>query len=344
MIQTAGRGLYLHIPFCHRRCHFCAFYLEIHQAARLLHSYHRLLTEIRSYGAAGRFGDGTVGLVYFGGGNAHDPDASPIHWPFVGGQTHLRPGSRCRGDGRGPSESVTADGLAQLTGRRFQQDQLRGGINGPARMYCGSDARLGPEHRRHCCLRAKGGVYNINLDLMYGLPGPDIKSWAASLRQTIDLAPTHLSCYALTIEEGTTLRMSIQRGTVPAPDEDLQNAMDNLAEEILNESGYGRYEISNYSRPGYACRHNRLHWTGGQYLGLGTERAILRRRSARRQCERSRLLHPGARERSASSGGVRTTGARSDDSCERLVLGLRMIDGVSLERTEPWRYQESFGK
>ena len=83
----------------------------------------------------------------------------------------------------------------------------------------------------------EAGFINLNLDLMYGLPGQTIESWAASLQHTIALSPTHLSCYALTIEEGTTLRAAIQRGTVPAPDETLQNEMEDLAEEMLNSGG-----------------------------------------------------------------------------------------------------------
>ena len=115
----------------------------------------------------------------------------------------------------------------------------------------------------------QAGFTDINLDLMYGLPGQTMDTWTASLRSASALDPTHLSCYALTIEEGTQLRTAIQRGTVPAPDEVLQNEMDDLAEMILSEAGYRRYEISNYSRPGFASRHNCLHWNGGEYLGLG---------------------------------------------------------------------------
>jgi oxygen-independent coproporphyrinogen-3 oxidase len=110
---------------------------------------------------------------------------------------------------------------------------------------------------------------NLNLDLMYGLPGQSLETWLASLRRVLDLGPPHISCYALTIEEGTTLAQQIARREVPAPDESLQIAMEAAAEDLLTEAGYRRYEISNYAKPGWECRHNLRYWTGQDYLGLG---------------------------------------------------------------------------
>ncbi len=333
MIQTAGRGLYLHIPFCHRRCHFCAFYLEIHQASAAATFVSSLLTEIRSYGAAGRFGTEPLDSVYFGGGTPTTLTPHQLISLLSAAKHTFGLAHDAEVTVEAHPNSVTADGLAQLRDAGFnrvsfgaesmdQEELLRVGRHGSVLNTVDTVASA-----------RKAGFTNINLDLMYGLPDQTLKSWAASLRQTIDLAPTHLSCYALTIEEGTTLRMSIERGTVPAPDEDLQNAMDNLAEEILNESGYGRYEISNYSRPGYACRHNRLHWTGGQYLGLGpSAQSYVGGRRA------GNVSDLASYTQALTSGALPVEEseplAPDLDSCERLVLGLRMIDGVSLERTD----------
>jgi oxygen-independent coproporphyrinogen-3 oxidase len=113
------------------------------------------------------------------------------------------------------------------------------------------------------------GFTNINLDLMYGLPGQSLQDWRQTLAHCLSLEPTHLSCYALTVEENTKLANDIRHGRNPAPDEGLQIDMDRAAEQILGDAGYERYEVSNYANPGYACRHNLLYWTNGEYLGLG---------------------------------------------------------------------------
>jgi oxygen-independent coproporphyrinogen-3 oxidase len=118
--------------------------------------------------------------------------------------------------------------------------------------------------------RAKAaGFTNVNLDVMYGLPGQSPEGWRQTLAHCLSLEPTHLSCYALTVEEDTKLATDIRRGQSPSPDEGLQIDMDKAAEEILGDAGYERYEVSNYAKPGYACRHNLLYWTNGEYLGLG---------------------------------------------------------------------------
>ena len=115
----------------------------------------------------------------------------------------------------------------------------------------------------------RAGFRNINLDLMYGLPGQSLQDWIRTLESLMALAPSHISCYALTIEKDTRLAQDIARNVVPPPDDMLQIDMESAAEHFLTDAGFSRYEISNYAKPDYACRHNLLYWTGGEYLGLG---------------------------------------------------------------------------
>jgi oxygen-independent coproporphyrinogen-3 oxidase len=115
----------------------------------------------------------------------------------------------------------------------------------------------------------RAGFKNINLDLMYGLPGQLLQDWIRTLESLMMLTPSHISCYALTIEEGTRLAQDIARNLVLPPDDMLQLDMESVAERFLADAGFSRYEISNYAKPDYACRHNLLYWTGGEYLGLG---------------------------------------------------------------------------
>jgi oxygen-independent coproporphyrinogen-3 oxidase len=113
------------------------------------------------------------------------------------------------------------------------------------------------------------GFDDLNLDLMYGLPGQSMESWQQTLAGAISLQPDHVSCYALTIEPDTVLAQAIEAGAAEQPDPALQTAMEQEAERMLERAGYDRYEISNYAKPGHRCRHNLLYWQAGDYLGLG---------------------------------------------------------------------------
>jgi oxygen-independent coproporphyrinogen-3 oxidase len=113
------------------------------------------------------------------------------------------------------------------------------------------------------------GFSNINLDLMFGLPGQSLSDWRQTLQSVLALEPSHVSCYALTVEEGTRLAADMARGAVERPDESIQVEMQSVAEAVLVQAGFVRYEISNFARPGAACRHNLLYWTDQDYLGLG---------------------------------------------------------------------------
>jgi oxygen-independent coproporphyrinogen III oxidase len=134
-----------------------------------------------------------------------------------------------------------------------------------------SIGRFGRVHDTEMAVQAARAAWltNINLDLMYGLPGQSVKSWRHTLESLLTLEPTHISCYALTIEDGTKLAQDVARNLVSPADETLQIEMEAVTEQVLAEAGFARYEISNYAKPGYACRHNELYWTDGNYLGLG---------------------------------------------------------------------------
>ncbi len=332
MIQTTGQGLYLHIPFCHQRCHFCAFYLEIHQARAADAFLSSLLAEMRLYGERRPFGDQPLDSIYFGGGTPTTLTPQQLSTVLSAARDTFGTAQDAEITVEAHPESVTSEGLSQLRDAGFTRISF--GAESMDQDELNRVGRPGSVLNTMQVVTAarEAGFTDINLDLMYGLPGQTIESWAASLQHTIALTPTHLSCYALTIEEGTQLRAAIQRGTVPAPDDALQNEMEDLAEDMLNPAGYRRYEISNYSRPGFASRHNRLHWTGGQYLGLGPSAQSYV--GGRRFGNVSNLA---AYNEALHSGSLPVTESEqltpADDTCERLVFGLRMTDGISMEET-----------
>ncbi|MBX3369825.1 MAG: radical SAM family heme chaperone HemW [Nitrospira sp.] len=339
MSQATAQGLYIHIPFCHQRCHFCAFYLEIHQARAAEEFVSALLTEVRVYGESGVLRQDPLDSIYFGGGTPTTLSSQQLATILATSVEvfGLSPDAEVTIEAH--PGSVSRDSLAHL--REAGCTRLSFGAESMDQTELDRVGRPGsPSTTLHVMAMAReAGFTNINLDLMYGLPGQTLESWATSLRQTIELAPEHLSCYALTIEEGTHLKSAIQRGLIPAPDEELQNRMEDLAEEILERAGYDRYEISNYCRPGCASRHNRLHWTGGHYLGVGpsAQSYVGGRRfgnvsdlTAYKAALRNGRLPVSESDQLTQAG----------ESCERLIFGLRLVDGISLTQTGALSFPE----
>jgi oxygen-independent coproporphyrinogen-3 oxidase len=174
------------------------------------------------------------------------------------------------------------------------------------------------------------GIENWGLDLIACVPGVSRVQWTRTLEEALELDPRHASVYALTNEEGSALARRVAAGSVHLMEDDEQLAMLECAEQTLGAAGLARYEISNYARPGYECLHNLSCWRGGNYLGLGC--AAASRVGARRWTNAPDLKRyseslcagrlPPREEEDLSP---------STDGLERLVFGLRMAEGVSLE-------------
>jgi oxygen-independent coproporphyrinogen-3 oxidase len=177
------------------------------------------------------------------------------------------------------------------------------------------------------------GFANINLDVMFGLPGQTIESWMQTLRSLVALAPDHISCYALTVEPGTRFAHDIAREPALQPDDALQTAMAEAAEALLASAGYRRYEISNYAKPGMECRHNLLYWTDQDYLGLGP--------SAQSYIDGVRfgaMADVTSYVDSLQNGRLPIVDHIDLSAAERqrdaLVFGLRLVEGVPQETVE----------
>jgi oxygen-independent coproporphyrinogen-3 oxidase len=269
MESSAKRGIYIHVPFCKSRCHFCAFYLEIYhpnQAGRFVSS---LLREITWYAARGLFTDRPIESVYFGGGTPTT---------LSGWQLSLILSTIRERFPLEPQAEVTIEAHPDAMTAPYLDTLMEVGCN---RISFGAESMNQDElisigrpgsasaATRSVELARKCGFENINLDLMYGLAGQTPESWLRTLHSAIAMKPTHLSCYALTIEEHTRLESEIDHGLMEEPDPEIQNELEALADKELAAANFHRYEISNYQRAGHACRHNLLYWTGGYYLGLG---------------------------------------------------------------------------
>jgi len=266
---SMGVGLYIHVPFCRTRCHFCAFYLQIHREDRAEAYLQSLEREIHLHAARNTTGSRPLGTVYLGGGTPTTLTSEQLSNVLAWVRSYFGVEEDAELTLEAHPDTVTGEELERLAEAGFNRISF-----GLESMDDEELRRIGrsPDARRiHVAvqLAREAGFVNLNLDLIYGLPGQSLDSWRSTLDQTIALDPTHVSCYALTVEEGTRLHVDLVRGTANEPDPVLQNAMEDEAEDRLARGGYERYEISNYCRPGFPCRHNLRYWMNEDYLGLG---------------------------------------------------------------------------
>ena len=345
MNQKIHRGpvsLYLHFPFCERKCRYCDF-LSGPACAEEREEYIDLLfREIR----------------------LRAPEVSgPVDTIFIGGGTPslMTPSQACRvmeAIFRSYSVMDDAEISMEVNPGTADAEKLRAyrfaGIN---RLSIGvqsfDDAELRLLGRIHTAGQARqifqmaraAGFSNINLDLMSALPGQNIETWTRTLCEAVSLRPEHLSAYSLIIEEGTPFA-TMKLPDLPSEDEDRE--IYHFTKRFLSENGYRRYEISNYAREGYECRHNCGYWTGHEYLGLGlgassdlggerfrnpdqiaSYRTIIENEdTAALRCEKQKMTKEHRME-------------------EFMFLGLRMTDGVSEREFEErfgLKLEDQFGK
>ena len=267
MKPSGALSLYVHIPFCTLKCSYCDFnsYAGLEE---LVQPYvDSLIAEMELWSQYAR--GHPVPTVFFGGGT---PSLLPI--PQV---ERIVSALRDR-FALEPEAEVTLEANPGTVDLEYLRALVAMGVN---RLSFGvqsfHDDELAALDRIHSAAEVEeayrwardAGFQRINLDLIYGLPEQPMERWQASLERAISLAPDHMSLYALTVEEGTKLAYDIDHGRAPEPDGDVQASMYEWSQERMAETGYQQYEISNWARPGQACRHNLVYWRNGDWLGLG---------------------------------------------------------------------------
>jgi oxygen-independent coproporphyrinogen III oxidase len=314
----------VHIPFCTSKCSYCAFYSEPiakHNPERLMQAIHKELSLVDV---------SSVCTVYIGGGS---PSCLPKRLlcdlvRLINGRcskTIREFTIECNPGQVKPAmlESLQSLGVNRLSfgAQSFNPEELK---------------LLGRCHTAQAVENAvpqarAAGFENISLDLIFAICNQTQKTWQKSLDKAIALEPEHISAYALTLEAGTPLAKVVEQGIYPSIDEETDRAMYMQAIDILRKAGYEQYEISNFSKSGYQCRHNLLYWQNQPYIGIGPAAA-------------------------SSSGSYRTTNIADIDSyidaieagrnpvdetiqisslnkiCETAVLNLRMTDGIDVHK------------
>ena len=319
--------LYIHIPFCARKCSYCDF-LSAPATEQTKEAYMAaLFAEIG--GRAKDYRDRIVTSVFIGGGTPSLLSGEQI------GQLmdHIREQFLLAEDAEITMEVNPGTATAQKL-----RDFYAAGINrlsiGMQSAQAGELKLLGRIHNFEGFCQVyreavEAGFTNINVDVMSGLPGQTLASYRDTLEKVLHLEPMpqHISAYSLIVEEGTPFAAMAERGELPLPDEDTERAMYEETIEVLAKYGFHRYEISNYARDGYECRHNVGYWIRRDYLGFGIGAASLVD-NVRFQNEKSLgayLAHPlDCREEEQAL-------TVQDRMEETMFLGLRLIRGVSCE-------------
>lgn len=259
-------SLYLHIPFCRHRCSYCDFntYTSLLDLREVYAD--ALIAEI---GQVGRYKKRKVHTIFFGGGTPSLMSSEDLGRILTAVSTHftLSPDAEISME----ANPGTVDYAYLAAVRELGINRLSFGVQSviPSEL-----ALLEREHDFETVITAVeaarlAGIDNLNLDLIYGVPGQTLTSWETSVRTLLDLDPTHLSLYCLTIEPGTPMQRWLHNGRIPPPDPDLAADQYELASGIMAEQGYLQYEISNWAKPDRWCQHNLTYWRNGDYLGLG---------------------------------------------------------------------------
>lgn len=259
-------GLYLHIPFCRSKCDYCDFYSLAGREDRM-EDYQKAL--LRNIGESAPLAKNSeVNSIYLGGGTPswYGEKRLAELLNAVRKRFHLAKGVEITLEAN--PDSVEAKMLRRL--RRLGVNRISLG------MQSGCDQELQAVHRPHTYAQVVAAVEavrqakirNLNLDLIYGLPGQSRESWQETVEKALALKPEHLSCYGLVVEPGTPLAQRVERGE-RLPDEDAQAELYLWTVERLAQAGYHQYEISNFAKSGFQSRHNLKYWMGLPYLGLG---------------------------------------------------------------------------
>lgn len=356
--STLPSSAYIHIPFCRRRCYYCDFPVSVvgdrkngSNSPTIAQYVEVLCQEISTVSRNSQ----PLTTIFFGGGTPSLLSVSQLSQ--ILGVLDRQLGT-----------AADAEISLEIDPGTFTLEQLQGyqaaGVN---RVSLGVQAfqdellqRCGRSHTVsdiHAAVHTihQVGIDNFSLDLISGLPHQTLEQWQASLEAAVALLPAHLSCYDLIVEAGTPFGRYYQAGEQPLPTDETAAQMYRCAQQILTQAGYEHYEISNYARPGYQCRHNRVYWENRAFYGFGMGAASYldgvrltrpRKTQEYRDWVRSLLQsnsvtsppcnHLPDSDSSPASG---LPMAEHEFLLETLMLGLRLAEGLSLRRLT-----ETFGQ
>jgi oxygen-independent coproporphyrinogen-3 oxidase len=324
-------GLYLHLPFCSAICPYCDFAVLTGDGARKRRFVASLVREMELW-AEGAAAFAGIDTIYFGGGtpSAHPPEE--IAAILEAARRLLPIAARPRVCFEANPEDVTPESARSW--RDLGIEFLSLGIQSfdPAALAFLGRRHSADEARRSVEIVRDASLPLVSIDLIYGLPGQSLEGWRSTLETAVALAPDHLSCYQLTFHEGTPFGFRLARGTMAEMPEEGQAEMFGLTHRFLADAGYPGYEVSSFARsPAHRSPHNPKYWDHTPYLGLGPSAHSF---DGRRRWWNERKLGPW--EKRVAAGEWPIEGSEeltpADLALEALMLGLRTVEGIDLER------------
>lgn len=324
--------LYVHVPFCVEKCHYCAFVSSTPQKNELVKYPALLMRELQLHAT----GSGPVDSIYFGGGTPSllQPLQLARLLEGIAGHTGISTDVEITLE----ANPGTVDHISLKEFRDTGINRISLGVQSFDDRFLECLGRIHTVEQSRQAFRdaRKAGFKNISIDLIHSLPGQSLDQWRSELLHAITLCPEHISIYGLTVEEGTPFAHIYPADSPALADDDLSADMFELADELLMQSGFEHYEIANYARPGYRSQHNSGYWKGDGYLGLGVAA-----HSFLREGYGVRFSNPNNLEeyrRGVTSGQPARVDehrlTRGDAMAEYMFLGLRLSDGVSLPAFE----------
>lgn len=265
MSSATELSLYIHVPFCRRRCAYCSFVSYAQREGDIPVYVNALISEMQLRRVEGA----VVKTIYFGGGT---PSLLPPHllehiihtldeYFLIDDHAEItleaNPGT------------IDLNYLKAMRGLGFNRLSLGVQSLDDAELQLLGRIHTADEARQSITQCQAAGFQNLSLDFIYGVPGRTHEQWRAMLDEIATLGAQHLSLYGLTLEEDTPLHAMVGRGETAAPDNDAEASEYEMAEDMLAKAGYGQYEISNWALPGLESRHNTAYWQRTPYLGLG---------------------------------------------------------------------------
>lgn len=323
-------GLYIHVPFCLAKCRYCDFISYPYAETAAANYFRALGKELELYGSILSEPEKMLDSVFIGGGTPTSTPAIMLQELLakVKEQFQLLPGCE-----------ITVEANPGTVDRHYLEHLRESGVN---RLSLGVQsfqdsllALLGRIHTAAAVVEAvraarAAGFTNLNVDLIFGIPGQSTEDWLASLKQAIDLEPAHVAAYGLQLEPGTPLAQAVSGGELAPCPEDQELYMYQTAIDYLTGQGYEHYEISNFARPGKESSHNLKYWLNQPYLGVGP--------AAYSYLHGERYANVpdiGAYAASLSRGKLpikdRETTTSRQEMAETMFMGLRLLKGVDLE-------------
>lgn len=324
-------GLYIHVPFCIKKCLYCDFTSYPLSGPAVKSYLESLIREINLYGSALADEDKIITSIFFGGGTPTTLPAASFKTVLNAVRSSFFLAAGCEVTVEANPGTVDGAGLTEL--RQAGVNRLSIGVQSF------HDRLLGVLGRIHSAAQAvqavqlarKAGFDNLNLDFIFGIPGQTNHDWRETLHRAVEMAPEHIAAYSLQLEEGTPLAQAAERGAICACPEETELTMYRDAVAFLTAHGYSHYEVSNFARPGRQCAHSLVYWLNQPYLGLGpAAHSLIKGVRFANDISLAGYSDMLSREEYPVENRTRLTAA--DEISETMFLGLRLTAGVDLNQ------------